>query len=638
MRSSRTAEGPLVRPATATPAGALTLAPREQLRDADGSGVTSGVTRRALWLPTARWRRASWLHLPAAGRMRSAGVVVCGPAGHEYTHSYRTLLRLADRLAAAGLPTLRFDYYASGSSPGTPLEGDLVQTWIDDIRAAATLIEDLTGRPASFVGLRLGAALGATAATRIDIDHFVAWAPVTSGRRYVREQTALAGTGAATNGSRESFIEPAGFVLARQTLDDLRSLDLSRGTYRIAGDALVLERDDLPRPTNLSEILQAQGVVTEVRTAAGYVAMMEKPHFSVVPETAVDSIVDWLDHHAPRHVALRSPQPPDLPAASAVTSLAEEELLHVPGHPPLFGVLTTSRVRPAGTRPLLLLTNAGSAHTAGPNRIYVEIARSLAAAGIATLRLDLSNLGDCIRGRSPIENHPYPPTAAADVRRALDWLRRSRRVDRVVLGGLCSGAYTAFVCGPDPQLHGLEGLLMINPLTFEWSEGDTLVTPSDAHYHASVRDPKRWRKLLNGDYDAEEILRFVSRAAWERGRDFVAGSLERSGLLPPRSLGRNLLRIAQERRRLDFVFSRFDPGYDLLMARAGAVVKRLQREGALSITVVNGADHSFSQAARRRELVRTIAARLIQYPVASAVPSPTTTPDVLEGKHHVSYH
>ena len=43
-----------------------------------------------------------------------------------------------------------------------------------------------------------------------------------------------------------------------------------------------------------------------------------------------------------------------------------------------------------------VLLNAGLIHHIGPNRIYVKLARQIAALGIVALRFDLSGIGDSL--------------------------------------------------------------------------------------------------------------------------------------------------------------------------------------------------------------------------------------------------
>lgn len=102
----------------------------------------------------------------------------------------------------------------------------------------------------------------------------------------------------------------------------------------------------------------------------------------------------------------------------------------------LFGILT----RPATIateKPVIVIPNTGFEHRVGPNRLHVQVARALAAAGYCVLRFDVSGLGDS-----------DPPRGAAasaldDARLALDALDHLRLGSRYVLIGLCSGAHDA---------------------------------------------------------------------------------------------------------------------------------------------------------------------------------------------------
>ena len=64
------------------------------------------------------------------------GVVICAPLGLEELCGRRTLHLLAQRLAAAGLPTLRFDYRGECDSTGDALDPDCLERWRQDARAA----------------------------------------------------------------------------------------------------------------------------------------------------------------------------------------------------------------------------------------------------------------------------------------------------------------------------------------------------------------------------------------------------------------------------------------------------------------------------------------------------------------------
>lgn len=107
-------------------------------------------------------------------------------------------------------------------------------------------------------------------------------------------------------------------------------------------------------------------------------------------------------------------------------------------HDHLMGVLQS--VAPehsvAGDVAVVMVT-PGMLHHAGPYRLHVELANELNRHGIASLRFDLSGIGESfgigMGGRS-IDR------AASEIRQAVDWLVANTTATRVILFGLCSGA------------------------------------------------------------------------------------------------------------------------------------------------------------------------------------------------------
>ncbi|MEO7331245.1 MAG: alpha/beta hydrolase, partial [Minicystis sp.] len=75
-------------------------------------------------------------HAPDAASARATGVVLCNPLGYEAMCVHRMYRQLAEKLAAAGIHALRFDYHGTGDSSGQVDEPARVRAWLDSIGAA----------------------------------------------------------------------------------------------------------------------------------------------------------------------------------------------------------------------------------------------------------------------------------------------------------------------------------------------------------------------------------------------------------------------------------------------------------------------------------------------------------------------
>src|SRR5215471_18635799 len=124
----------------------------------------------------------------------------------------------------------------------------------------------------------------------------------------------------------------------------------------------------------------------------------------------------------------------------------------------LIGILSRPTSELPIRRPAVVILNTGIAHRVGHHRMYVTMARELAASGYLAFRFDFSGIGDSASrggGLSPIETH------LADVSEALDWLTASCDVHEAVLIGLCSGADLALNYGHSDKR--VVGLVLLDP-------------------------------------------------------------------------------------------------------------------------------------------------------------------------------
>lgn len=104
-------------------------------------------------------------------------------------------------------------------------------------------------------------------------------------------------------------------------------------------------------------------------------------------------------------------------------------------------------------QPCALFLTAGLLHHIGPTRLHVELARSLAAQGVAGLRFDLSGAGD---SEPSSLGGDFRERTIREVTEAMDYVQTHHGKQRFVLIGLCSGADDALVTAQqDPRVVGV---------------------------------------------------------------------------------------------------------------------------------------------------------------------------------------
>ena len=130
-----------------------------------------------------------------------AAVLVCPPFFHEHFLSYRLLSQIAERLAANGISTLRFDYYGAGDSDGDSREFTLDGAIADTDAALDALRARVGGVPIYMLGARSGAWPAAKAATQNGFRLWL-WQPVADGAEWLEHLERL---DAKERGSRSRY-------------------------------------------------------------------------------------------------------------------------------------------------------------------------------------------------------------------------------------------------------------------------------------------------------------------------------------------------------------------------------------------------------------------------------------------------
>ncbi len=231
-------------------------------------------------------------HAPAAGGATKAGMLLCNPIGHEYMACYRAVRQTAMRLAQAGAPALRFDFYGSGDSAGESSDGS-PSRWMRDIAAATEELQRRQGGTRlGLLGLRLGgtmALLGLQERQPVETRALILWDPVIHGGAYVAELMAQQ----AERYGRLNGEEILGFPFTSRMRAELEQIDLLKAE-RTARQVLIIETGDAkPEMAGLAERLRELGAAVEHRPVQGP-AMWHEPNKASVPAAVIQSIVAWV--------------------------------------------------------------------------------------------------------------------------------------------------------------------------------------------------------------------------------------------------------------------------------------------------------------------------------------------------------
>lgn len=572
---------------------------------------TDEFVRHAGWLNVAERHLFTTVYWPTGPR-RELGVVLCAPPFHEYVHTHRTFRHLAEKLARAGFPVIRFDYFALGNSSGDLFEPNVVETWAQDIVAQVRLLESLPGvSRVGLFGFRFGATLAASVAEREGVSALAVWNPIGNGKTYARELQALAKFSEVSPEPDQTFLECAGFVVTPETLDAIKRTRAStipngtRGLVAYEGD-----QSDVAGwapPGSTVDFVRGEG-------ASG---ALEEPHRNVVPHAVLDRVVEWFGSGDYEHRAPASLDTGALAAAWTLPGGARESL--VLSNTGIVGVLTAPPTPRPGV-PAVIMSNAGSVHLPGPNQVSVELTRFMADEGVTSLRVDLSNLGESCVGSPEQENVTYPDHGIDEVLGVVDASASLLPGKQFVLSGLCSGAYHAF----QGTIHGrnslLIGAILINPLTFYWEKGANILPAQELetvgqeqYYAQSVRDPERWKKLLSGQVDMVRLAGFVRRAVVRKSKNVTQKVLERAGVLEKTRLAKDIENVLAAGRFLRFVFADTDQGFKLLTHQGGNTVEALLESERLPVSLITRADHTFAHFKSRQQMFATVCSHLPGY-------------------------
>jgi len=255
-------------PAPATPPRTGTGAPRRQrppfirpVRIGRDAGALAGI------------------YQPVAEPRPETAVLICNPFGQEAIRAQRSLRVVAERLSRQGVPSLRFDYFGTGDSPGEDGSGHLTR-WRQDILLADVHLRQLSGcQTTIWMGLRLGATLALQAAELIgDLPRprrIILWEPVLDGEQYLGH---LARMNEFWTRQRNVTSEALGFAL----------------TTRIRRHLEAIRPDGLPLPAGSVLDLLGTKDLPGRNTFIGHC----RSHDAPLDDLLLESTVEWTSNTA----------------------------------------------------------------------------------------------------------------------------------------------------------------------------------------------------------------------------------------------------------------------------------------------------------------------------------------------------
>lgn len=561
--------------------------------------------------------------------LRNFAVLFLNTWGLEgsYIQSYQRIL--SEQFAAIGIAGLRFDFPGTGNAPDPPTEDMTLDLWREAVHSAVRELRRLSGaRHVVLLGHGTGASIAFLEARNIDdLSGLILMNPAVNGRRYLRDISFLSKLHSMGLKAEQLDDGPgsiAGLRMAPRIAEQLQGLDLETAPPPDIRVPILIaslsSKPDQGWPANL----RAGGRSVDTIPYTGYDGLVSGALPPQMPQGIGDRLCAWLqDLPAARTAAEAAPQEPL--AKSVTTGAARETPVRFGTGDGLFGTVCEP-IGPATGVAVLILTTALDPQ-AGWARTGAELARRLAALGIASLRYDSAGVADSppIAGRR--RQVLYDPLQSEDVRLAFAYLRERLQPSKCMVVGRCSGAYLAFrAVVSDPRW---DACVAINPNDFRWRYRGL---PRPLRIYAGKFKARGFGKaVLAGDIDLRSalhniVVRLVDRTATLVARVFPAAErvTRRS-----RRVMRDFRILANRNTRVTLIYSEGDAGEGNFRIHFGRDGERLAAFPNLRVQRISNADHSLTPRPAREAMFAAIerqALELVTAPTVTEMSVRTLTP------------
>ncbi|MGA9824443.1 MAG: glycosyltransferase [Methylocystis sp.] len=577
--------------------------------------------------PVSIGQSFGWLHHANGDR----GVVMCAAMGYEALCAHQSWRVLADNLAAAGLPTLRFDYPGAGDSLDDAADPAPYDSWRRSIKEATAWMRETLGvQEIVLIGFRIGATLAAEAG---EAGHLVQLAPVVRGSAYLRELRILSRmlaereSGPRERGASENEINLEGFAINASLLSAIKNIDLTQLSVCPARRVLIMTEGSARHVEVYAARLAEMGATVDMMTLDNYEALAPARTPMPAPMSDIDRIVAWAGSGA------RLKPAPRPPAGLLRGGFFTERAVRFGENGALAGVLCAPNGGKA--KSLVLLLNTGANYHIGSGRSFVDCARSLAAKGAASLRMDSLGIGDSDPVEQGARSVLYREARHADVFRAFDWACENGFSD-FYLAGVCSGATQAFLCAvKDSRIKGVVlGNIQVftnlrDEATIEAHLG--LALGATSTYVAKAMSPRTWARVLTSEVALSKLLAIIAGVLRRNGAAYWTKMMTMSGVFGPISArGREAYAhfeaLSARGARVIVFHGDADAGLEELAICFGPNARRLRALPGVRLTTIPGLDHAVSSTCARKLLTDEIAALVGATPNSNAVSLPSAQP------------
>lgn len=262
----------------------------------------------------------------------------------------------------------------------------------------------------------------------------------------------------------------------------------------------------------------------------------------------------------------------------------------------LVGTLTCPGTEHKGRRlPASILWNAGMIHRAGPFRLNVDLARSIAGRGFYALRFDITGKGD---SKKSITHKTFMQLASENLREAMHFLSEKEGIDQFILIGLCSGA---------DQLHSVAmsnkrvtGAVFLDGYGYRTGR---------YYFHKLGYYGNRISRILRHPGKSGSLVKNKFKNSWLKANGDLTDEDVLSRPFPRKEIAKNdILKMIRNGKDLLFIYTGGVPDYYNYRSQFEDMfkIKCNGYDGRLQVEFFKEANHTYTFIEDRAKMIRTI--------------------------------